>query len=786
MDDNQPAARTPDGPAVVAGEPTRDLETDTMFARLGATMVRARWVVIGAWAALALAGAIFGGAVFDRAVDVPSLGPSAESMVAKSTVDRLKPDGPIIEAAVLGIGPYEPGLVANATKITNQIRAVPGVASVDDVYNGHGQVGADNNSSVIVIQFADHLPEAQLEAAEDQVVVLVHRIDAPRVLVTGDHLAQRAFADRATADAATGESVALVVLVIVLIAVFGGFTGAGVTLAVALVVIAGGLLGLLGFSAVTSVSQFAVNVVTLFGIGLAVDYTVLLIFRFRELRAAADTEAGEVLPDLMATAGRVVLISGLAVAAAMGGLAVFGEPLLAAMALGGAIVVLLAMAVALTLVPALLAVAGDRIPPPGGSTWVTAARDAVLGALRRTVVAGWSAVRRRRPERASTPVRARRPAPPPVRRRPAAGPPGAADTLLARLAGFAQRRPGPVAAVTTVGLLGLAALFLGANLANSDARAMPRSMEVRQGYDAVQALFNNKLAAPVTVVASVAPDNADLVFYLNHIERLPNVHRVAIRPDVPRTATVIDVTPLGDTAGPQSRALVRDLRGLTTPFPVTVGGAAAELVDYQSSVATRLPVVALVLLITTGVLLFALTGSVIIPLKALLLNLLTLGATLGVLVITFQWGWGGWLLGFQSWGAIDLTTPLLLFIFVFGLTMDYEVFLLARITQEWERTHDNDRAVLIGIRRTGPVVTTAALSIGVVFLGFLLGGLTAVKEVGFGMAVAILLDVTVVRGLLLPAAMSLLGDLNWWAPAFLRRRGSPAPTGRPTPFAAAK
>lgn len=185
------------------------------------------------------------------------------------------------------------------------------------------------------------------------------------------------------------------------------------------------------------------------------------------------------------------------------------------------------------------------------------------------------------------------------------------------------------------------------------------------------------------------------------------------------------------------------------------------------------------LLLVTGVLLFVLTGSVVIGVKALLMNALTLLATLGILVVVFQWGVGAALLGVESWGAIDLTTPILLFVFVYGLSMDYEVFLLSRIREEWlrwpaqvtpaGRRGAGDRAVLAGITRTGPVVTAAAVCIVIVFLGFLLGDLTAVKEIGFGMAVAVILDVTVVRGLLLPAVMSLLGEWNWWAPGPLRR-----------------
>jgi RND superfamily putative drug exporter len=171
-------------------------------------------------------------------------------------------------------------------------------------------------------------------------------------------------------------------------------------------------------------------------------------------------------------------------------------------------------------------------------------------------------------------------------------------------------------------------------------------------------------------------------------------------------------------------------------------------------------------------LLLALTRSVVVPVKALVLNVLTLLASLGVLVAVFQWGWGEPVLRFESWGAIDLTTPLLLFVFIFGLTMDYEVFLLSRIKEEYDRVGDNDAAVLRGIAASGPVVTAAAVCMAIVFLGFAVGSLVPVKEIGVGMMVAVILDVTVVRGLLLPAVMTLLGRANWWAPAWLRRHGT--------------
>ncbi|GAA1849616.1 MMPL family transporter [Asanoa iriomotensis] len=703
-----------------------------MFAALGRAMVRWRWAVLGGWLVLVVAGVAFGGQVFDRLATTDNLRPDAESQQADRRVQELKPEGEKVIAVIRDRDIYDPPLVENVQKIATEIRGIEGVRSVEDLYSAPGgRIGADNRSSMVEVELRPGLPDAQREDTEDLVAAALHRIDAPQVLVGGEKLAEREFAEQAIKDAAVGESIALGVLLVVLVLILGGFVAGLIPLVAALVSVAATLLGLMALTALGDVGEFTVNVVTLLGIGLAVDYALLLIARFREERAAdPDAKLAELIARTTATAGRTVLISGLAVAAAMLGLFAFAEPLLASMALGGAVVVILATAAGLTAVPALLAVAHRRIPAQG---------TRLLERL----------------PRPKTP-------------------------LLPRLAVAAQRKPGPVALGVSVGLVVLSLPFvLGANLANSDARALPASAEARQLYETVQRDFNVGRAEPVVVVVDADPATGAVRDLLNQLNTMPGVVLMQPRPDITGQAAVIDVTPTGATGDETSRDLVRRIRELNTPVPLLVGGPAAELVDYQASVASRLPLAVLVLFLATAILLFVLTGSLVIPVKALLMNALTLLGTLGVLVVVFQWGVGDMLLGFDSWGAIDVTTPVLLFVFIFGLSMDYEVFLLARIKEEWDRrvrrrrpgddAKASDRAVLAGITKTGPVVTTAALAISVVFLGFLLGGLTAVKEIGFGMVVAIVLDVTVVRGLLLPALMSLLGEWNWWAPAPLRR-----------------
>lgn len=699
-----------------------------MLARLGLLAARWRFPIVVGWAVLALAGAVLGGAVYDRTQSLDSLRADAESTLAQARLEELKPEGELIVAVIAGRDFFATALVDQASRIMFEIRAIPGVAKVTDAYTaGAHLLGADGQSSLVTVELSPDLDDEQALRVADQVSAALHRIDAPDVRVGGKLLAERAFGEQAVADAAFGESVALVVLCAALVLLLGGLRVAGLPLLAALATIAGTLLALTGLAALTPVSEYAVNVVTLLGIGLAVDYSLLIIARFRQERAA-DRKAPvpELLARTVATAGRAVLVSGLAVGAALAGLFVFADPLLAAMAMGGALVVCLATVTGLTLVPALIALTHEHIPAPGERTWV------------------W--------------------------RRPRRGGPG----LLARSAAFAQRRPAVVALAVTAGLLVLSLPLLGANLADSDARSLPAASEPRRAYEALQRDFGTKYVQPVTVLIEADAQQPQVRALLDQIRGLPGWKDDFVRSELPPQVTVLDVEPAGPSAGAVAQQLVRDVRALDAAVPLRVAGPAAELVDAKDATADRLPIALLVIVLATGLLLFMLTGSVVVPVKALLLNLLTLAATLGVLVAVFQWGWGASLLGFTSWGALDLTTPLLLFVFTFGLSMDYEVFLLARIKEEWDRrTGDdrgaNDRAVLAGITATGPVVTAAALSIGIVFLGFALGELVAVKEIGVGMAVAVLLDVTVMRGLLLPAVMSLLGRANWWRPSFVRR-----------------
>jgi RND superfamily putative drug exporter len=685
-----------------------------MLAGLGRFVHTRRLAVIVVWLLVAVAGAVFGGSVYDRTQSIDSLPAGSPAAVAQDRLDTLSPEGERVVAVISGRDVGAIALVESVSRIAYEIRGIPGVAEVEDSYTtGARQIATDNHGSLITVELKPGLSDAEALRVADRVSAALRRIDAPEILIGGELLAEREFGDQAVRDAAVGETLALICVAILLIVLLGGLVAGLLPLGAAVGAVTATLLTLTGLARLMPVSEYTVNVVTLLGIGLAVDYSLLMIARFQEERAT-DPRAptAELLERTVVTAGRAVLVSGSAVAAALAGLFAFGDPMLSAMAMGGALVVVLATAAGTTLVPALIAVAHRRIP-----------------ARRRTRGPG----------------------------------------LLVRLAGLAQRRPGPVALVVVTGLLVLSAPLLFVEFANSDVRVLPRSSEARQAYEATQERFADPPKQPLTVVVEAAADRPEVKQLFDTMEKLPGVDGVYVRSGLPAGVSVADVVPTGASDGRQARQLVAGLRALDAPAPVLVAGPAAELTDAKRSVADRLPIALAIIVVATGALLFALTRSVIVPVKAIAMNLLTLLATMGVLVAVFQWGWGAGVLGFEPWGALDLTTPLLLFVFAFGLSMDYEVFLLARIKEEWDRrtaTDDaaNDRAVLAGITAAGPVITTAALAIGVVFLGFVLGDLVAVKEIGVGMAVAVLLDVTVVRGLLLPAAMSLLGRWNWWRP----------------------
>src|SRR5690242_11199860 len=449
-------------------------------------------------------------------------------------------------------------------------------------------------------------------------------------------------------------------------------------------------------SAVT-ISVFALNLVTGAGLGLAIDYSLLLLSRYREELAHSDPQAA--LRTTVATAGRTVAFSAVTVAAAFASLLVFPLAFLRSMAIGGMAVALLAGVVALLVIPALFALLGRRV-------------DAL-------------AIRRGRP-------------------------PGTGGWY--RFAHGVMRRPLPIALATAAVLVALGLPFLGVRFTGVDASVLPTSASARQVQDAIHA------RAPEHVVSSRAA-----------LARVRELHGVAAM-TAPRSLGgglwTADVTPVARPMSGGAKDLVRRIRALPG---TSVAGVTAWYLDTSSSLRRHLPAAGAILAVTIIALLYLVTRSVILPVKAVVMNALSLSAAFGVLVFVFQDGRLEGVLHYSSQGALELTQPVLLFAIAFGLATDYGVFLLSRIREAHESGLPNREAVALGLERTGRVVTAAALLFCVAVGSFATSGIVIVKEVGLGIALAVAIDASLVRALLVPSLMALLGDWNWWRPG--RKRG---------------
>jgi uncharacterized membrane protein YdfJ with MMPL/SSD domain len=475
-------------------------------------------------------------------------------------------------------------------------------------------------------------------------------------------------------------------------------------------------------SEITGLSIFALNLVTGIGLGLAIDYGLFIVSRYRE-EVARSGFGPEALIRTMQTAGRTVLFSALTVAAAMGALLVFPLRFLYSMGIGGVIVTLVAAAVALLVLPAVLYALGPRLNALSPKRW----------------------------------------------RRPEAAAPGTGGWY--RLAHGVMRRPGAVALSTTVLLLVLGLPFLlRVDFVSADFRQLPPASEARQVAVALERDFGSFAAEPIQVVAT-APAAADarVAAYRERLQAIPGAGRVSPPERLSADTVRIDVLPPGDALSDASRDVMRAVRDTPAPVPVAVTGTAAGFTDQQTSLLDRLPLALGLLAVTTFTILFLMTGSVVLPVKALIMNVLTLSATFGVLVLVFQDGRLEGLLDFQSPGGLESTQPILLFAIVFGLATDYGVFLLSRIKEARDGGMADREAVAFGVERTGRIVTAAALLFCVAVGAFATSGVVFIKQVGLGTALGVAIDATIVRALLVPALMALLGRWNWWAPRPLKR-----------------
>jgi trehalose monomycolate/heme transporter len=702
-----------------------------MFQTWGRIVYRRRWLML-AIATIGIVGfvlwgtGVFGALQKAGGFNAPGSQSQQETSLAAKTFGRDSGDVVVLYSSKHG----KVGDPAFKSAVTRTLAALPSseVSSTATYWSTRSSdfVNKAGNETYAVIELAGHNDAARITSYE----AISGKLSAPGLStqIGGFTPTEKAINDEVTSDIGRAEGLSMPILLILLLFIFGGLVAASLPMAVGGIAILGSFTALRLITLATPVSIYSINITTILGLGLAIDYGLFVVGRFREeLRKAESTEAA--LARTMATAGRTVAVSGVTVSVALASLMLFPETFLRSMGYGGVATVIVDMLAALTVLPALLAVLGPKV----------------------------NALRVRRP---------------------------AANSQIDessggwyRLAGSVMRRPVAYAATIIVVLLALGAPFLHVVWGGTDARVLPATAQPRVVAQALSHDFAGNPTAPIESLVSFSGPiagsqarGAELATYTRDLAKVPGVtgaQVTGVRDNVAR----IDVRYNADPMSVAARDIVTQARAVAPPAGAhaVIGGQSAQLADELSSLSSTLPPMALVMALATFVLLFLAFGSIVLPLKAIVMNVLSLSATFGVIVWIFQWGHLSGLLQFTPTGTIDPSMPILMLAILFGLSMDYEVFLLSRIRERYDVTGDNTAAVASGLQRTGGVITSAALLLVIVVGAFSASGITFIKLMGVGMIVALIVDATIVRVLLVPATMRLLGRANWYAPGPLRR-----------------
>ncbi len=752
-----------------------------MFYRLGKLATRYRWLIVGLWMVAALIALPFAPQASQVLRSGGFTSPDAESQRAIDLlVQKLHFKTTIVQIIFTSqrYSADDPRFYAQTQQALANLRTWPEVAQIVSYTDNPRQVSIDRHAvyiNVLLTADADNAPKSLPE--------LEHRLQKVPDLqasVGGGPVFYEDIQTVSENDLRRAEILAFPFAIIALLLVFRSVIAAMLPALVGGCAVVIALALIFGLGHLTDLSIFVLNITTLFGLGLGVDYSLFIVSRFRE-EIAHGRSIDEAVVLTVATAGRAVAFSGLTVSIGLLGLTFFRINMLRSVGIGGVIVVLLAVLAAITLLPAMLAIIGLKV-----------------NALPVRLRAFWK------------------------RSRPAelAGTPGMLATteihhgFWYQLSHFVMRYPVRVLVPVLLLLLGFGSPFLGVRFSAPDASILPKNVPSRQAFDLLASRFNDRETTPI-VLAVQTPGNVltpqninNLYTYVQRIQADPRVQRVDsivsadprftldqyqllythpqliadpylaafLKSSVAGNTTLIEVVSKYGMLDTRSQTLVEEIRNTNPGNGITVlvdGGTAGDI-DYVNSLYSDFPLAVLIVAITTYILLLLLFRSVVLPLKAIIMNTLSIMASYGALVVIFQNGFLHQLLGFTPLGFVEATSPILLFCSLFGLSMDYEVFLLSRVQEAFWQTGDNTRAVAIGLQRSGGIITSAAVIVVVVSLCFATADVILVKALGLGMALAVVLDATLVRGLLVPATMRLLGDWNWWLPFVGVQRHPPA------------
>lgn len=677
--------------------------------------------------------------------------PGARSTYATVALEREFPGSQpnlllLVDAAAAagGAGVDDPAVAAEAERLTARLASERGVTGVGSYWQTRMPALRSEDGRQALIAARVLGDEKTANAVLDRIAPSYRGEHGPvKVSLGGPAAVQREVTSTIQEDLLLAELIALPVTLVLLILVFGSAVAALLPLGVGIVAIIGTNAVLRGLTEFTDVSVFAQNLTTALGLGLAVDYALFIVRRFRE-ELAAGRDPVAAVGVTVRTAGRTVLFSALTVAVALSAMLFFPMYFLRSFAYAGVAVVLLAAAAALILLPAALVLLGERVNSLD---------------LRRLWRRGRSA--------------------------PGVADPAGGGRGWAGLTALVMRRAPVFAVATTAGLLLLGLPFLGVKFGTVDDRQLPTTAASHVVQQQIRDGFPGSPGGALTVLAEGASGASELEGYKRRVEALPGVLGVEGPVGSPAGTgyAYFSVLTEGEAVGERTQDLVGQIRAVDAPFETAVTGQAAVLVDARRAIAEKLPLALGVVVLATLLLVFLLTGSLLIPLQAVLLNALSLTAMFGAVVWVFQEGHLSGLLSFTATGDIETTLPVLMFCIAFGLSMDYGVFLISRIKEEYDRTGDHEGAVRTGLTRTGGLITAAAVILAVVMVAIGSSRVTNTKMLGLGIALAVLMDAMIVRSLLVPAVMKLTGKATWWAPAPLRRlherfglsEGEPAP-----------
>jgi uncharacterized membrane protein YdfJ with MMPL/SSD domain len=681
-----------------------------------------RRVAILAVVFFVVAGAL-GGTVADRLDPYGADDPATESVIADDQAEAAGFRDASVIVLIEDAPPSQPGGRERISSIEQQVRSDPDVAEVGGYLETRSPdfVSKDGRSTYLAISLRP-TDDKELQDAASRIEDELE--GEPGVSVGGIALANEQVNKQVEQDLRTAEMIAFPLLFLLSLLFFRSLVASLLPLMIGALAIVGTFLLLRVASELGSISIFALNLTTGLGLGLAIDYSLFVVSRYRE--EIARTGPGLVaMRRTMATAGRTVLFSSLTVAAALASLMVFPQRFLYSMGLGGSLVALFAALIALTVLPAVLALLGNR---------VNSLAPAFL---------------QRRADRDARPEE---------------------SGFWYRLSHFIMRRPVPVATLSAAFLILLAIPFFNLKFTSVDASVLGGEHSARQVDDVLKTEFPPHRDSPVRLVVENASPAA-LAQVQTQVQGVDGV--VQVNP--PRALTngdaVVEAVSDSSFNSDRGRNTVREIRDLPDPSgsEVLATGNAAHFIDFQESLKDHLPIAGAIVVVATLIILFLMTGSVVLPVKQLLMNVLNLGAVFGILVFIFQDGRLEGLLDYTSQGALEQTMPILLFAVAFGLSTDYGVFLLSRIKEARDAGASDSECIAIGLERTGRIVTAAAVLFAIAIGAFATSQIIFIKQNGIGTALAVLLDASIIRALLVPSLMELLGRWNWWAPRPLRK-----------------